>query len=1569
MKWLLAQVLASASIQASAAFSALRTSYPRQKRYTASLSLDSLRVVLFFAGLIVVSGMDPASHLYQVAGTSSSAARQVSRASFPSGVGRDKMFDPTHTPRLARKECKGKKRKRSSHTPEVACLQVLTWNARGLRKEDFTCGLLAFLQDEWPKVDIVLLTESNLRPTDLNTTLANNETWESHRLDELPGDGKIKTGGLVLLAKKKKRFKVSLLHDYRPYLISAASWSIEHPSWKQPLHVHGVYRNHAVAGRGPGASRQQKETEEQQATALRMIASKMDNPLKFSVLLGDLNLWIGDMQHPLTHAHVQGWQKRESDHKLEEPLSHPAKLFMGIVTDEELLVLNGRFGPSSASITFERTYKAHRHGGGHIRQTRTLLDYAVCHQRWAPSVKNLEIHANTARKSDHRPLHLHILCDTVKVLQSELDAAIGDMEWWEDETRPRLDTSPFTLPEDDPVRQRASALYQEHLTRGLEAPTARIRLLLQQWRTCQTLRHHRPHHGSGCRPSCPCHSMQQHLNEVYSSISAATLEAAEAALKYKHAGSKKLRLSSNVWRPGPEWRRLKAEQTQKWKVLAATDPHADTYAAAYDQHKLACRQLRAHVTEDHARWQSKRFSKISLQGPAHTMKNAWVYLKRQVGAEETSPGLPKRVKLADGTILSTTESTAEWHKTREKIGCHDDDHPGFDSIAHEGRKKRLRLIETREAAEIKAAPPPYEGDDSMMCAVSESEVAVMLKTSSKGTAPGTDGLPYELLTNGGDIMRTTLVLLYNLTWAAGLHPAEWDHALIRPLYKAKTKDPLVIEHYRAVTLVNCICKGYETILFNRTSTYLESRKDIAHGQGARRHTGTEELLYTITSAAKSRYAETGEGTYVCFIDFTLAYPSTDHNVIFTKMRDKGIRGRLWANIRHLYRNMQSRVMHPAIPQDDFFKIVSGVREGSVLSPILFIIAVDDMIEYLKARPFRRPDRHAGQQPAASGASARPHRRDGNSARSPGLWIHAVYLALLQFVDDSALVATSPEELQHMIDVIAEYCSIYRLSLNPRPGKTEVVEFMCEPSGYQYSVPTPTLGQPQGRTNLRISLGYRYLGAWIDKWLTLKRMVAEMLSSISTGTDKVAAMGGQPGGLPIRTTFQLWSSLVLVYVYSTISLVSAAQVLKIQHALLMSVNKLAGSLADPQAVLADLGLPDAITIRDLRLGTLVNRLRTLPAHMVAANLHRCLMTSVVSRRRGVEAEYYALVTRHRALAQWLPGPPPQDTLVKTYTAEGALVDPIKQARTTFKNMWKKVVWGSRQAAMHSRAPPFESAKFALFLSVAADDLHRKEPWACAPYLLCDVGPKHHLALFQFRTQASLLAAHKPGAAEEDEAVDPRCDGCDTRFNFLKTKLEDARAQQPPAPPARVQRLAREVEVLRSIVSNDPPEDWEHALFHCTKGDLPTLRQAWMTSMESIFTAFKPRLHDTRGPKLEWTALPTDLQTQLALGTQPPGRSAQPNNWFFSGPSSKIRCERRSDFHGEVVAASSSFVLQVCRALRNYKKATDADVIDNNGTWQRVHDDWDWGPLMDEVVSSEDDPDEHDNPDTDDDDDDE
>ena len=49
-----------------------------------------------------------------------------------------------------------------------------------------------------------------------------------------------------------------------------------------------------------------------------------------------------------------------------------------------------------------------------------------------------------------------------------------------------------------------------------------------------------------------------------------------------------------------------------------------------------------------------------------------------------------------------------------------------------------------------------------------------------------------------------------------------------------------------------------------------------------------------------------------------------------------------------------------------------------------------------------------------------------------------------------------------------------------------------------------------------------------------------------------------------------------------------------------------------------------------------------------------------------------------------------------------------------------------------------------------------------------------------------------------------------------------------------------------------------------------------------------------------------------------------------------------------------ILSASRNGCSFDNDGDADVIDNDGTWQRAHDDWDWGPLMDEVASCDDDP---------------
>ena len=56
---------------------------------------------------------------------------------------------------------------------------------------------------------------------------------------------------------------------------------------------------------------------------------------------------------------------------------------------------------------------------------------------------------------------------------------------------------------------------------------------------------------------------------------------------------------------------------------------------------------------------------------------------------------------------------------------------------------------------------------------------------------------------------------------------------------------------------------------------------------------------------------------------------------------------------------------------------------------------------------------------------------------------------------------------------------------------------------------------------------------------------------------------------------------------------------------------------------------------------------------------------------------------------------------------------------------------------------------------------------------------------------------------------------------------------------------------------------------------------------------------------------------------------------------------------MVDVCSGYAIQICQALRIYKKACEADVVDNDDTWQRVHATWDWGPLMDDDESSDND----------------
>ena len=134
-----------------------------------------------------------------------------------------------------------------------------------------------------------------------------------------------------------------------------------------------------------------------------------------------------------------------------------------------------------------------------------------------------------------------------------------------------------------------------------------------------------------------------------------------------------------------------------------------------------------------------------------------------------------------------------------------------------------------------------------------------------------------------------------------------------------------------------------------------------------------------------------------------------------------------------------------------------------------------------------------------------------------------------------------------------------------------------------------------------------MGWWLDKDLTLQEHTDRICRLLVGAAARVVRMGGRPGALPVRTTFLLWSSLALSHVHGNAALLSQQQVTRLQQKMRAAVRQMAGSRSEPAAVLADLGIPDAVTIHRMRSASLFVRLRTLPTNLAPSSLHRFIMS--------------------------------------------------------------------------------------------------------------------------------------------------------------------------------------------------------------------------------------------------------------------------------------------------------------------------------------------------------------------------
>ena len=304
---------------------------------------------------------------------------------------------------------------------------------------------------------------------------------------------------------------------------------------------------------------------------------------------------------------------------------------------------------------------------------------------------------------------------------------------------------------------------------------------------------------------------------------------------------------------------------------------------------------------------------------------------------------------------------------------------------------------------IRAAEAAAALTERQLSPITAAEVHIALRYMARDTAPGPDNLPPALFKDGGPALEAVITSLTNRVWSEEAVPSSWQLGTLVPLYKAG--DAAEPSNYRPITLGAVLGKIYCQILLSRLTSIVDPSAGPAPGitplaeeqAGFRRGRGCADHVFILLSTLDDSRSR-GLPVIAVFLDFRKAYDSVWRDGLWTKLHQRGVQGKLWRNLVALYSQVRAMVRTNATTSAPI-SLSTGVRQGCVLSPLLFDLFIDDLVSDLKAE-------------------------------GVGIVVGDRTLSSLLFADDVVLLARSAADMATAFAVVERWCARWRMELNP-----------------------------------------------------------------------------------------------------------------------------------------------------------------------------------------------------------------------------------------------------------------------------------------------------------------------------------------------------------------------------------------------------------------------------------------------------------------------------------------------------------------------------------------------------------